>query len=131
MKPTFRPYLLPTLALAISGWAGLVLLLNFTLPTLLPRWAFFFLATLALSGTALPVTYFLHRRFSADFPPANVIVRQALWAGIYGATLAWLQLGRVANLSIVIGLALGLIAIESLIRLREKSQWTPPVIEND
>jgi len=110
---------------------GLYFLINYTLPTLAPRWAFFFLATLALSGTALPLVYFLHRRFSKDFPPANVIVRQALWVGIYGATLAWLQLGRVANLSIVIGLALGFIAIESLIRLREKAQWTPPEIQND
>ena len=130
-KPSFRPYRLPALSLALIGWVGLYLLINFTLPTLLPRWTFFFLATLALSGTSLPIAYFLHRRFSRDFPPANVIIRQALWVGTYGATLAWLQLGRVANLSIVIGLALGLIAIESLIRLREKAQWTPPEIEND
>ncbi|MBT3189894.1 MAG: hypothetical protein HN736_16265 [Anaerolineae bacterium] len=131
MKPSFRPYLYPTLALAIVGWVGLYLLISFTLPTLLPRWAFFFLATLTLSGTALPVVYFFHRRFGADFPPANVITRQALWVGVYGATLSWLQLGKVVNLSIIIGLALGLIAIESLIRVREKSQWTPPEIEND
>ena len=131
MKPTFRPYLPPTLTLAIIGWAGLYFLINYTLPTLLPRWAFFFLATLALSGTALPIAYFLHRRFAKPFPPAKVITRQALWVGVYGATLAWLQLGKVANLSITIGLALGIIAIETLIRLREKSQWTPPEIDHD
>ena len=131
MKPNFRPYLPPTLALTIIGWAGLYLLISFTLPTLLPRWAFFFLTTLALSGTALPIVYFFHRRFDKEFPPANVVTRQALWVGVYGATLAWLQLGKVTNLSIVIGLALGLIAIETLIRLREKSQWTPPEIPND
>ncbi len=131
MKPSFQPYRFPAISLALVGWAGLYLLINFTLPTLAPRWAFFFLATLALSGTALPITYFFHRRFGKNFPPANVILRQSLWVGIYGATIAWLQLGRVANLSIVIGLALGFIAIESLIRLREKAQWTPPEIEND
>ncbi len=131
MKPTFRPYLLPTLILAITGWVGLYLLINFTLPTLLPRWGFFFFATIALSGTALPITYFFHRRFALKLPSPSVITRQALWVGIYGATLAWLQLGKVVNLSIIIGLALGLITIESLIRVREKSQWTPPEIEND
>ena len=131
MKPSFRPYLPSTLTMLIIGWVGLYLLINFTLPTLLPRWAFFFLATLALSGTALPIIYFFHRRFSKKFPTTNILTRQALWVGIYGATLAWLQLGKVANLSIVIGLALGLIAIETLIRLREKSQWTPPEIPND
>lgn len=131
MKPSFRPYLTPTLTLALIGWAGLYFLFNYTLPTLLPRWAFFFLTTLALSGTALPIIYFFHRRFSQKIPPANVITRQALWVGIYGATLAWLQLGKVANFSIVIGLAIGLIAIETLIRLREKAQWTPPEIDHD
>ncbi|MBT7073801.1 MAG: hypothetical protein HN922_02710 [Anaerolineae bacterium] len=130
MKPNFRPYLYPTLTLAIVGWVGLYLLISFTLPTLLPRWGFFFFATLALSGTALPIVYFFHRRFSTDFPPASIITRQALWVGVYGATLAWLQLGKVVNISIIIGLAVGLTAIESLIRLREKSQWTPPEIEN-
>ncbi len=131
MKPSFRPYLMPTLTLALSGWVGLYFLISFTLPTLLPRWGFFFLATLALSGTALPIVYFFHRRFDKKFPPANIITRQALWVGFYGATLAWLQLGKVANLSIAIGLALGLIAIETLIRIREKSQWTPPEIDHD
>ena len=131
MKPSFRPYLPATLTLLIIGCAGLYSLINFTLPTLLPRWGFFFLATLALTGTALPITYFLHRRFAASIPVANIITRQSLLVGVYGALLAWLQLGKVANLSIVIGLALGLIAIETLIRLREKSQWIPPEIPYD
>lgn len=130
--PSFRPYLLPSFLLALSGWAGLYFLVNYTLPTLGPRWAFFFLATLALSGSALPIVYFLHRRFNLkNFPPSQIITRQALWVGVYGATLAWLQLGKVANLSTVIGLALGLIAIETLIRIREKAQWTPPEIDYD
>ena len=131
MKPTFRPYILPTLTLTIIGWAGLYFLINLTLPTLAPRWAFFFLAPLALSGTALPIVYFFHRRFGARTPVPNVVTRQALWVGVYGATLSWLQLGRVANLSTTIGLALGLIAIETLLRVREKSQWTPPQIEKE
>ena len=131
MKPTFRPYLFPTLTLVIIGWAGLYLLVSFTLPTLLPRWAFFFLATLALSGTAIPIIYFFHRRFGEKIPVSQVVTRQAMWVGVYGATLAWLQLGRVANLSTSIGLALGLIAIETLLRVREKTQWTPPEIETE
>jgi len=131
MKLSFRLYILPTLIMFIIGWGGLYLLINFTLPTVWPRWTFFFLTTLALSGTALPIAYFLHRRFTNPFPSSNVITRQALWFGVYGATLAWLQLGKVTNLSITIGLALGLIAIETLIRLREKAQWTPPETDYD
>jgi len=116
----------------LSGWIGLLFLVNYTLPTLGPRWGFFFLATLALSGTALPIVYFFHRRFNLkNFPHSSVITRQALWVGIYGATLAWLQLGKVANLPITIGLALGLVAIETLVRIREKAQWTPPESKYD
>jgi len=81
----------------------------------------------AITGTLLPFVYFFHRRFP-DEPPADssVIVRQSLWFGIYGATLAWLQLGRLVTVYVILGLAIGLIAIEYVIRLRERSQWTPP-----
>ncbi len=131
-KPSFCSFLPATLTLFSLGWVGLYLLVNFTLPTLGPRWAFFFLTTLALSGTSLPIVYFFNNRFNRkNFPAPNILIRQALWVGVYGATLAWLQLGQVANISIALGLALGLVAIEALIRLREKAQWTPPQIDND
>ncbi len=131
-NPTFRPYLLATLIMFIAGWAGLYSLVNFTLPTLGPRWAFFFLAVLALTGTALPIIYFINRRFNLkNFPAANVIIRQALWVGVYGATLAWMQLGRVATVNLAAGMAFGFVLTEVLIRMREKAQWIPPEIKND
>jgi hypothetical protein len=89
------------------------------------------LALIAVTGTLLPLVYFFHRRFPDDPPAdANVIVRQALWFGIYGATLAWLQLGRLVTVYVILGLAGGLIAIEYFLRLRERAHWTPPV-DND
>ena len=54
-----------------------------------------------------------------------MIVRQAIWIGIYFPTLAWLRIGRVLNLSLALLLAAGLILIELLLRLRERSQWKP------
>ena len=119
-KPTYRPYLLPTLLVLLVGWGGLALLLNYTLPTLWPRWGFFALLFMAVSGLALPISFFLNRQFSADFEP-RVIVRQAVWAGLYAATLAWLQIPRLLNFTIGLWLALGLILIEYLIRWREQS----------
>lgn len=110
-----------------GGWGGLALVINLTLPTVWPRWVFFVLWMLALTGTALPVIFFLHLRFPTTPPPnPNVIVRQAIWVGVYGATLAWLQLGRVVTMGVILGLAGGLAAIELLIRMRERSQWIPP-----
>ena len=125
---SFRPFGLSSLVLMLIGWGGLYLLLTETLPYVWPRWGFFVLTLMAVSGTVLPIVYFFHRRFPDEIPvEANVIVRQALWFGIYGATLAWLQLGRLVTVYIVLGLAGGLAAIEYIIRLRERAHWKPPI----
>jgi hypothetical protein len=129
---TFRNYLLSTLALILFGWGGIAALLYFSLPFVWARWGFFVLGIMALTGTALPVVYFFHRRFPTEpLAESNVIVRQALWVGVYAATLAWLQLGRLVTLYVILGLAGGLIAIEYFIRLREKANRNPPVISDD
>ena len=118
---------LPTaFLLALLGWGGLFALLKYTLPTVGPRWLFFFLSVLALTGTVLPAVAFLNRRFPSN-PPAMpaVILREAIWVGIYGPTLAWLQVSRVLTPALALLLASGLILIEVLLRLRERSQWKP------
>jgi hypothetical protein len=128
----FRSIAISSLLLMIAGWGGLFYLITQTLPYVWPRWGFFMLSLMAITGTALPVVYFLHRRFPGEQPVENnVIVRQALWFGVYGATLAWLQLGRLVTVYVVVGLAVGLIAIEYLIRLREKAHWKPPTPYDD
>jgi hypothetical protein len=120
-KPTFRPYLLPILVLLIGGWGGLALLLNYSLPTLWPRWGFFALLVLALTGAALPVSYWVNSLFATPAADPRVVTRQSIWVGIYFAVLAWLQIGRFLTFSIGLWLALGLIALEYLLRLRETS----------
>jgi hypothetical protein len=52
-------------------------------------------------------------------------VRQAVWVGIYIPILLWLRIGRLVNPSLAILLAAGLILIEWLLRLRERSVWKP------
>ena len=127
--PSFRQYFFSALFLMLLGWGGLALMIFvFDMPPFVwARWGFFALWIVALTGTALPVTYFFNLRLPSD-PPAepNAIVRQALWVGIYGATLAWLQLGHLVTLWVWMGLAGGLIAVEYLIRLRERARWRPP-----
>jgi hypothetical protein len=124
--PTFTPILISSIILNILGWVGLFLLITFTLPTLFPRWLFFFLLTLAISGLALPFVYLLHRRFSEpDSVDAGVLVREALFGGIFVDLLAWLQLGRM--LTTVRGFLIfaGFAVIEILLRWRERSKWRP------
>jgi uncharacterized membrane protein YuzA (DUF378 family) len=128
----FKSFGLSSLALIIVGWGGLYLLVTQTLPFVWPRWGFFVLMLMALTGTVLPIVYFFHQRFPGEKPAeAHVIVRQALWFGVYGATLAWLQLGRLVTVYVILGLAGGLAALEYFTRLREKSQWKPPVTTDD
>ena len=125
-SPSVRSTLPAALILALIGWGGLAYLFIYTLPTLWPRWLFFFLSLLAVSGIFLPVAAFLNLRFPTQ-PPAsqNTILREATMVGIFTATIAWLQLGRVLTLPLILLLAIGLILIELLIRLREKSRWEP------
>ena len=125
-SPRVANFLPAALILFLFGWGGLIALIISTLPTVGPRWLFFFLSVLAITGTILPITAFLNRRFPSTPPPnAMVVVRQALWFAVYGATLVWLQLGRVLNPALAILLAIGLGLIEFLLRLSEKSQWKP------
>lgn len=133
-NPSGSQYMVSALFLMLVGWGGLILIIFvLSLPPLVwARWGFFALWFTALSGTALPLTYFLNLRFPSS-PPAepNAIVRQAIWIGVFGSVLAWLQLGHLTSLWVWMGLAGGLAGIEYLIRLRERTRWRPPRSEDD
>jgi hypothetical protein len=119
-------YLPAAAILMILGWGGLYATIVLTTPNGGTRWLFFFLLILAVTGTMLPLIAFLHRRFPSTPPVTHVVViRQALWFGVFVATLAWLQIGRVLNPTLAMLLAVGLMIIEWLLRLRERSQWKP------
>jgi hypothetical protein len=122
----FRAYLASFIILFFIGWGSVAVSIFTLTPTVWARWLFFFGGTLGLISLALPVTWFLNLRFQSD-PPAGaaVIVRQAIWVGVYGALLTWLQQERLVTLWTGLGLAAGLVAIEYLIRMREKSRWQP------
>ena len=125
-SPPVKLFIPAAIILALVGWGGLYALINFTIPTVGPRWLFFFLSVLALTGTSLPIVAFLNQRFPTTPPVSSgVVVREAIWVGIYIPTLAWLQLGRVLTPALVLLLAMGLVAIEVLLRIRERSQWKP------
>lgn len=125
-SPSVSSFLPTAIILSLLGWGGLFFLIIYTLPNLGPRWLFFFLSVLACTGTSLPIVAFLNRRFPTSPPPSpGAVLRESIWMGIYFPMLAWLQLGRVLNPALAILLALGLIAIEILLRLRERSQWKP------
>ena len=125
-SPPVRLFLPASFLLFIIGWGGLAATVYYAPPTVWPRWLFFFSAVLALTGTALPVVAYLNRRFPSN-PPVTpgVIVREALFVGIYFPTLAWLRIPRVLSPALALLMAIALILIEWLLRLRERSQWKP------
>ena len=125
--PSIRSVLPVSALLVLVGWGGLFFLMNVTAPTdWKPLWLFYFLGVLAICGLSLPIVAFLNRRFPGK-PPAThvVIVREAIWLGIYFPTLAWLRIGRVLNPLLALLLALGFVLIEGLLRFREFSTWKP------
>lgn len=109
------------------GWTAVVWLFLNTLPFEAGyRWLFFLAWFIALTGSSLPAVAFLNRRFPGRIPATQaVILRQSAWIGMYAAALTWLQIGRLASLAIALLLAVILIAIEALFRLRERGLWRP------
>ena len=130
-KPSFQPYILRTLILFLLGWGGLAALLYYTEATILPRWGMFASLTIALTATAFPIIYFISTRFDETPAEPSVLVRQAIWVGVYGSTLAWLQLAHLVTLYVILGLAGGLIAVESILRLRERARFRIPEMDDN
>jgi hypothetical protein len=129
---SFRPYLASTISLFVLGWGAAAFAIFTLTPTVWARWLFFFGGTLGLTSLGLPIMWFLNLRFRSNPPAgAGVIVRQAIWVGVYGAVLVWLQQVRLVTLWSSLGLAAGLVAIEYLVRMREKARWQPKPISDE
>jgi hypothetical protein len=126
MLPSFRTFFWASVLLCLFGFGGLAILVVVTLPTMGPRWLFYFFLLCGISGLALPLTFFVNRRFMTK-PPADggVIVREAIWIGIFVCIMIWLQFGGILNPVLALSLALGFIIVEFLLRVREQSLWKP------
>ena len=125
----------PWLALitgVIVGAIGWSLLLN-----LLGEWPispdrdlrllFFAFFWLALSGTALPLVWLLHRRFGSpdageSWRSFGVLVRQALWVGTWFTAGAWLQMYRTLNWAMALLLLVVFVLLEMLLLTRRESE---------
>jgi hypothetical protein len=125
-SPTIMSLLPTFLVLFVLGWTGVIALVVGTQPTLFPRWLFFALLMVALTGTAMPVVYFLNRRFPARPPvETDVLLRESIWFGVLGSLLAWLQLGQLLTTWMALILVSAIALIEGLLRMWEHSRWKP------
>jgi len=126
-RPQPFSYYLPAILILLAlGGGGLYYTVNYLLPTVGPRWLLYFCLLLLGAGLFMPLTWFINRRFPST-PPAgpNVVIRQALWFGVFAPLLAWLQIGRVLTFPLGTILGAALVLIEFLIRMWERSRWKP------
>jgi hypothetical protein len=121
-NPGYGGLILTAVVMAVGGWLGFWLVVNYTLPTVGPRWLFFFFLMVAVTGSALPMIWALHRRFGPANPaPAGTLLRQGLWAGLLVALCAWLQINRSLTIGLAMLLVGSLFAFEWLLTLFERS----------
>lgn len=121
-EPEYGGLVAAAILMAAGGWLGIWLVINYTLPTVGPRWLFFFLLTVAVTGTVLPGIWLLHRRFGASNPaPSGVLLREGLWAGLLVSLCVWLQINRSLTVALAFLLTASLFAFEWLLRLFERS----------
>ena len=123
--PSFGKIFITSLILSLIGGCGLLAIILFMEPTLGPRWLFFFFLTIFTSGLALPLIYVIQRRLAKQPVPASVLIREAIFFGIFIDLTAWLQLGRIISNLIIFILAVGFIMLEIFLRLAEKATFKP------
>jgi len=114
--------LVASVLMMVIGWGGLYLLITTTRPHVGQRWLFFVLLHIAVTGIMIPFVRYLNLRFTSvhrALPSGGVIIRQAVWIGLFAVTCAWLQLPRVLSVPIAFFVALAFIVIEIFLRSRE------------
>ncbi len=85
---------------------------------------FAFLAAVltAVTGLFLPLAYILNRRFGRT--PSHsfmVVLRQAMWVGLWAAFCAWLQMHRSLGLGVALLSAVVLVVVEMLLQVRTRA----------
>jgi hypothetical protein len=124
--PTTKTVLPISLTLAIPGWIWLIYLVTQTLPDLGSRWMFYAAVLMTIAGSSLPLIAYLNRIIK-PFGPATfeIVVREGIMVGLYAGILLWLNKGQVLSFSVALILAVGMILVELLLRLRNRSEWHP------
>jgi len=85
--------------------------------------AFLASVMVAVTGLALPVVYYANVRFESggDGPALIVILRQALWVGLWLAFCVWLQMSRSLGFAVAVLVAAVLATFEILLQVRRRA----------
>lgn len=122
----YRRIAITSVLLFLIGLTGLAYVIFNTLPTLGPRWLFFFFLMIGVSGLAMPIAAFLNYRFQGDNGVDTMdIIRESVLVGVCVDLLVWLQMGQELTGTSAMIIVVGFILIEILIRVIEHSRWKP------
>jgi hypothetical protein len=84
--------------------------------------AFLAAAVVSVTGLTLPLAYYLNKRFGrAPSQHFLVVLRQAMWVGIWFAFCTWLQMNRSLSWGVAILVAVVLAAFEVLLQIRART----------
>lgn len=84
--------------------------------------AFLASVLVAVTGLSLPLAYYLNKRFGRSTSQHFLVVlRQAMWVGIWVTFCVWLQMNRTLGIGVALLVAGVLITIEILLQIRTKA----------
>lgn len=85
--------------------------------------AFLAAVLLAVTGLALPLVYYLNRRFASagGHPRFLLVLRQSMWLGTWVAFCVWLQMNRVLGPAVALLVAIVLALFEVLLQVRTRA----------
>ena len=75
----------------------------------------------ATPGLALPIIYFLNRRFGDTSPQFLVVLRQSMWVGFWVSFCLFLQMNRMLGIAIALLVAAVLILFEFIVQVRTRA----------
>ena len=84
--------------------------------------AFLAAVMISVTGLVLPIAYFLNRRFGKALSSHFLIVlRQAMWVGLWAAFCVWLQMHRTFGLGVAFLVAAVFVVVELMLQLRSRA----------
>ena len=84
--------------------------------------AFLAAVMISVTGLVLPLAYILNRRFGkSPSSPFIVVLRQAMWVGLWTAFCVWLQMHRTFGLGVAFLVAAVFVVFELMLQLRSRA----------
>lgn len=92
--------------------------------------AFLSLVLVVGTGIALPLAYFLNKRFRWGPLHYLIMLRQAMWFGCWLAFSVWLQMNRALGIAALVLVAIVLILVELLLQIRGRAATERDILKN-